>query len=144
MTPLLIFFNIPPAVAVASSTNQIIASSFSGFLSHFKRRNIDFQIGTIFVMGGITGSTAGVILFRILQYLGQIDLVISMIYILVLGSISILMVVESVNKIIAKNKILTSPSSDLTKNTKEKTKNRIKNLLQICHTKLIFHAQRSG
>ncbi|MBL6785130.1 MAG: sulfite exporter TauE/SafE family protein [Rickettsiales bacterium] len=94
-TPLLIFLGVTPPVAVASSANQIIASSFSAFTSHFKRKNIDFHMGTIFIIGGLAGSSVGIILFKYLQQYGQIDLVISLCYIVILGFIGISMAIES-------------------------------------------------
>ena len=57
ITPLLIFYNIPPAIAVATGANQVIASSFSGALAHFKRGTLDFKLGTVLLVGGIVGST---------------------------------------------------------------------------------------
>ncbi|MBT4989592.1 MAG: sulfite exporter TauE/SafE family protein [Rickettsiales bacterium] len=94
-TPLLIFLGITPPVAVASSANQIIASSFSAFLSHFRRKNIDFHMGTIFIIGGLAGSSIGVLIFKYLQQYGHIDLVITLCYIVVLGFIGISMAIES-------------------------------------------------
>ncbi len=81
MTPLLILLGIPPAVAVSTSANQIIASSFSGFLAHLKRSNVDIKIGTVITIGGFIGSSIGVWIFKILKELGQIDLVISISYV---------------------------------------------------------------
>lgn len=94
-TPFLIFIGIPPAVAVASSANQIVATSFFGFLSHWRRNNVDFKIGFLMVIGGILGSSFGVWLFSLLKSSGQIDLVITVLYILLLGSIGIMMGLES-------------------------------------------------
>jgi uncharacterized protein len=94
-TPFLIFIGIPPAVAVASSANQIVATSFFGFLSHWRRSNVDFQMGGLLVVGGITGSSVGVWLFSLLKASGHIDLVISLLYIALLGSIGVTMGLES-------------------------------------------------
>ena len=102
MTPLLIFTGVSPAVAVASSANQIIASSFSGFLAHWKRNNVDFKMGTLLLIGGLIGSTAGVQLFGWLQKLGHIDLFISVTYVLFLMSIGGLMARESWGSILKK------------------------------------------
>ena len=63
ITPLLIFYNIPPAIAVATGANQVIASSFSGALAHFKRGTLDFKLGTVLLAGGIVGSTGGIFVF---------------------------------------------------------------------------------
>lgn len=95
MTPLLIFLGIPPAVAVSSSANQITASSFSGFLSHWRKNNVDFKMGTLLLIGGLVGSSVGVWLFALLKSLGQIDLVISLSYVFFLGGVGSFMTIES-------------------------------------------------
>lgn len=95
ITPLLIFYNIPPAVAVATGANQVIASSFSGALAHFKRGTLDFKLGTVLLAGGIVGSSIGVYVFVILRRLGQLDLIVSILYVVFLGTIGSLMFVES-------------------------------------------------
>ncbi|MDA9930529.1 sulfite exporter TauE/SafE family protein [Alphaproteobacteria bacterium] len=100
MTPLLIFFGIPPAVAVATEANQIVASSVSGVLAHMRRGNVDFKMGGILMIGGVIGSSLGVVLFKFLQSIGQIDLVISLSYVVFLGIIGALMLTESVRTII--------------------------------------------
>lgn len=95
MTPLLIFLGIPPPVAVASVANQIIASSTSAFHTHWRRGNVDFRMGVLLLGGGIVGSTFGVWLFSFLKELGQIDLVISIGYVLFLSLIGGSMALES-------------------------------------------------
>ena len=100
MTPLLIFFGIPPAVAVSTEANQIVASSVSGVLAHMRRGNVDFKMGGILMAGGVVGSSLGVILFKFLQSIGQIDLVIQLSYVVFLGIIGTLMLTESVRTII--------------------------------------------
>lgn len=97
ITPLLIFYNIPPAIAVATGANQVIASSFSGALSHMKRGTLDFKLGFVLLAGGIVGSTAGIYVFALLRRLGQLDLFISLLYVVMLGSVGGLMLYESVN-----------------------------------------------
>ncbi len=104
MTPFLIFMGIPPAVAVASSANQIIAASFSGFLAHLRRANVDLKMGSVIIIGGFVGSSLGVWLFKIMQKLGQIDLVISLCYVVFLGAIGAMMAIESINVIMKKKK----------------------------------------
>ncbi|MDW6025297.1 sulfite exporter TauE/SafE family protein [Mesorhizobium sp. BAC0120] len=99
ITPLLIFYNIPPAIAVATGANQVIASSFSGSLVHFKRGTLDLKLGTILLLGGILGSSFGALVFALLRRVGQLDLVVSLIYVVFLGSIGGLMLVESVRAI---------------------------------------------
>jgi hypothetical protein len=97
ITPLLIFYNIPPAIAVATGANQVIGSSFSGAMSHMKRGTLDFKLGFMLLAGGIVGSTAGVYVFSLLRSLGQLDLFISLLYVVLLGSVGGLMLVESLN-----------------------------------------------
>jgi len=95
MTPLLIFIGIPPAVAVGTEANQIVASSVSGVLAHWRRGNVDMKMGIVLLLGGLLGSTFGVWLFSALRSLGQIDLVIRLSYVIFLGIIGLLMLVES-------------------------------------------------
>lgn len=95
MTPLLIFIGVPPAVAVGTEANQIVAASVSGVLAHWRRGNVDLKMGIVLLIGGIVGSTLGVGLFSLLRGLGQIDLVISLSYVIFLGIIGALMLVES-------------------------------------------------
>ncbi len=94
-TPFLIFMGINPAVAVASSANQIVAASLSGFYAHWRMKNVDFRMGFLLLAGGLVGSTLGVGIFHLLQAIGQIDLVISILYITLLGSIGSMMAWES-------------------------------------------------
>ena len=96
ITPLLIFYNIPPAIAVATGANQVIASSFSGALAHFKRGTLDIKLGTVLLCGGIAGSIVGAYVFALLRSLGQLDLFISIFYVVFLGIVGGLMLVESV------------------------------------------------
>ncbi len=84
LTPMLIFMGIPPAVAVATSTNMIVASSFSGFLSHQKRKKVDTQMGGFLVAGGVIGVGLGIWWFAQLKRAGQIDLIVSILYITLL------------------------------------------------------------
>jgi uncharacterized membrane protein YfcA len=99
MTPLLIFIGIPPAVAVASEANQIVASSVSGGLAHWRRRAVDVRMGLILMSGGVAGSYAGVQLFKLLRALGQVDLLISSSYVIFLSVIGALMLRESLHAI---------------------------------------------
>jgi uncharacterized membrane protein YfcA len=94
-TPILIFFGIPPAVAVASSTTQITGTSISGVLAHTRRKGVDYRMGAVIIAGGVVGSLAGGFLFRLLQNSGQIDTVISLLYVVLLSSIGILMAKEA-------------------------------------------------
>jgi uncharacterized membrane protein YfcA len=96
LTPLLIFAGVPPAVAVASSANQLVGASLSGVIGHWRRGNVDFKMGFIMLAGGLAGSALGVWLFALLRWAGQIELVISLAYVLLLGALGGLMLVESV------------------------------------------------
>ena len=95
ITPLLIFYKIPPAVAVATGANQVVASSFSGALAHLKRGTIDVPLGLMLLVGGMTGSALGVLIYSWLRQLGQLDLAISILYVAFLGTIGSLMLAES-------------------------------------------------
>jgi len=97
MTPLLFFIGIPPAVAVATEANQIVASSFSGVLAHFRRKTVDFRMGTVLLVGGLIGAALGVVVFNYLKSLGQVDLLVTLCYVVFLGVIGSLMFVESLN-----------------------------------------------
>ncbi|MEQ9694272.1 sulfite exporter TauE/SafE family protein [Shimia sp. SDUM112013] len=99
MTPLLFFIGIPPAVAVATEANQIVASSFSGVLAHLKRRSVDLRMGTVLLIGGLIGAGLGVMLFNYLKALGQVDLLVKLCYVVFLGVIGGLMFIESLNAI---------------------------------------------
>ena len=100
MTPLLIFIGVPAPVAVGTEANQIVASSVSGVLAHWRRGNVDFKMGSILLVGGFFGSSAGVVLFKYLQLIGQIDLVIKLSFVIFLGIIGSLMFWESIRTII--------------------------------------------
>jgi hypothetical protein len=99
MTPLLILIGISPAVAVGTEACQIVASSVSGAIAHWRRRNVDIKMGLVLLAGGFVGSTFGVWLFKLLRALGQIDLVISLLYVVLLGVLGALMLQESVRTI---------------------------------------------
>ena len=99
MTPLLFFIGIPPAVAVATEANQIVASSFSGVLAHLKRRTVDLRMGTVLLVGGLFGAALGVQIFNALKAIGQVDLLVRLSYVVFLGIIGSLMFVESLNAI---------------------------------------------
>ena len=99
MTPLLFFIGIPPAVAVATEANQIVASSFSGFLAHFRRKNVDIKMGFVLLVGGLIGAAIGVQVFALLREIGQVDLLVKLCYVLFLGIIGILMFFESLRAI---------------------------------------------
>jgi hypothetical protein len=97
LTPFLIFVGIPPAVAVASSANQLVGTSVSGVIAHWRRGNVDFKMGAVLLAGGFLGSLLGVWVFGLLRRIGQIELFINICYIVLLGSLGALMLVESVS-----------------------------------------------
>ncbi len=99
-TPLLMFIGIPPAIAVSTSTNQIIAASISGLLAHFRKQSVDVKMGWFLVIGGFIGSTIGISIFKILQATNNIDIAIPIIYVLFLGAISYTMLRDSIRSIL--------------------------------------------
>tara|TARA_A100001015_G_scaffold138950_1_gene153988 strand:- start:2879 stop:3805 length:927 start_codon:yes stop_codon:yes gene_type:complete len=102
MTPLLIFIGIPPTVSVASEANQILASSISGGMAHFQKRGVDIRMGCVLLVGGLLGSAVGVQLYAVMREMGQIDLLISLCYVVFLGIIGLLMMIESIRAIHAR------------------------------------------
>jgi uncharacterized membrane protein YfcA len=94
-TPILIFYGIPPAVAVASATTQITGTSVSGVLAHRRRRGVDYRMGAVIIGGGLVGALVGGGLFRLLQDMGQIDTAISLLYVILLGTIGAMMAKEA-------------------------------------------------
>ena len=107
MTPLLIFLGIPPVVAVGSEAPHVLASSVSGVIAHWRKKNVDFKMGFFLLSGGVIGSTLGVNLFKLLKTYGQIDIVIQFLFIIFLGFIGMSMFFESA-KITIKNYRTTS------------------------------------
>ncbi|MFP3920842.1 MAG: sulfite exporter TauE/SafE family protein [Dichotomicrobium sp.] len=96
MTPLLIFSGVPAAVAVATEANQIVASSVSGALAQYRRNNVDLKMGTVLLVGGGVGTLFGVQLVRILRETGHIELIIALLYVVFLGAVGVLMLIESI------------------------------------------------
>ena len=94
-TPLMIFYGIPPTVAAASAASQVTGASVSGVFAHARRGGVDYQMGGVMVGGGIIGTAIGAGLFRLLQQLGQIDVVINVLYVVLLGGIGYVMAKES-------------------------------------------------
>ena len=99
LTPFLMFSGIPPSIAVATGANQIVATSVSGALAHWRRANIDFRMGTVLIAGGVAGALIGVFLLKILREAGQAGLIISLTYVVLLSVIGILMLNESLRAI---------------------------------------------
>ncbi len=94
-TPLMIFYGIPPTVAAASAASQVTGASVSGVFAHARRGGVDYHMGAVMVAGGVLGTGIGAILFRVLQQWGQIDIVINLLYVGLLGTIGTLMARES-------------------------------------------------
>ncbi|WP_374372468.1 sulfite exporter TauE/SafE family protein [Tabrizicola sp.] len=99
ITPLLFFIGVPPAVAVATGANQVVASSISGVLAQLRRKGVDFQMGTVLLFAGIAGSAIGVWVFSIMTRLGQVDLFVQLSYVLFLGLIGAMMLQESLRSL---------------------------------------------
>ena len=95
MTPLLIFMGIPASTAVGTESVQILGSSVSGAIAHGRKKNIDYEIGIFLLIGGIFGSTVGVIIFNFLKESGNLDLIINILYVIFLMIIGFLMLIES-------------------------------------------------
>jgi uncharacterized membrane protein YfcA len=94
-TPLLIFYGVPPTVAAASASTQVTGASVSGVLAHNRRGGVDYRMGAVTIAGGMIGSGIGALLFRFFQSIGQIDTVISILYVVMLGAIGTLMAREA-------------------------------------------------
>jgi len=112
-TPLLIFVGIPPAVAVASQANQVIANSVSSLQVQWRRGNVDFRMGLILLLGGLFGSTAGVWLFTYLKRIGQVDFVIAVAYVVMLSTIGVLMLAESLRTYVRRRRNPQAPRGKL-------------------------------
>lgn len=104
ITPLLFFIGVPPAVAVATGANQVVASSVSGVLAQLRRKGVDFQMGTVLLFAGIAGSAIGVWVFSIMTRLGQVDLFVQLSYVIFLGLIGAMMLQESLRSMMRSRK----------------------------------------
>ncbi len=98
-TPLMIFYGIPPTVAAASASTQVTGASVSGVFAHRRRGGVDYRMGSVMVAGGIFGAGIGAILFRFFQSIGQIDIVINVLYVVMLGTIGSLMLKEALQSL---------------------------------------------
>ncbi len=108
MTPLLIMFGIPPTVAAASDSNQIVGASTSGTLAHYRLGNVDMKMGFLLLIGGILGGAVGVQLIKVLKAMGNADFLINVTYVVMLGGVGSYMFYESLQNL-KKNK--TTPSN---------------------------------
>ncbi|CUX80600.1 MAG: putative sulfite exporter TauE [Roseibaca calidilacus] len=100
ITPLLFFIGVPPAVAVATGVNQVVASSISGVLAHLKRKTVDLPMGWVLLIGGLIGSVIGIWFFNLMSRLGQIDLIVQLSYVIFLGIIGAMMFNESLRALL--------------------------------------------
>ncbi len=104
ITPLLFFIGIPPAVAVATGANQVVASSVSGVLAQLKRKAVDFRMGLVLLAGGMAGSASGIWVFALLTRAGQVDLFVQISYVMFLGIIGAMMLQESLRSLLRTRK----------------------------------------
>ncbi len=95
LTPLMMMIGIPPAVAAASDSNQIVAGASSGAFAHWRLGNVDFKMGLIILAGGITGGTIGVQFVKVLRSAGNFEFVMKVVYVLMLGLVGGAMFIES-------------------------------------------------
>ncbi len=109
MTPLLIMFGIPPTVAAASDSNQIVGASTSGTLAHWRLGNVDFKMGILLLIGGIIGGTLGVQIIKILRAMGNADFLIKITYVIMLGGVGIYMFIDSLKGL--RGQTQTAPSA---------------------------------
>ncbi|RKF21089.1 sulfite exporter TauE/SafE family protein [Altericroceibacterium spongiae] len=103
-TPLMIFYGIPPTVAAASAASQVTGASVSGVFAHTRRGGVDYQMGSVMVVGGVIGTGIGAALFNLLEAIGQIDTTINILYVVLLGTIGSLMGRESLQTLMSKGK----------------------------------------
>lgn len=99
ITPLLAFVGVPPSIAVGTQANQLVGTSLAGTLAHWKRKNIDIRMGLVMLIGSFVGSTCGSKVFNLLQKIGHIDLIIKVCYVVMLGSMGIMVLIESVKRL---------------------------------------------
>ena len=104
MTPLLVVIGIAPAIAASSGANQIVASSVSGLMGHWRGGNVDFRMGGVLIAGGVAGSIVGVQVFELLNRMGQTGFVVSILYVVMLGSLGSLMLVESTRAVLRRRR----------------------------------------
>jgi uncharacterized membrane protein YfcA len=105
LTPLLIFIGIPPTVAAASDSNQIVAAASSGAYAHSRMGNVDFKMGLILLSGGVVGGSIGVQIIKVLAAIGNVDFVIKLIYVIILGTIGFFMFIESLSALTRKENL---------------------------------------
>jgi uncharacterized membrane protein YfcA len=112
LTPLLIFYGVPAEVAVATTASHLTASSMSGAVAQWRRRVIDFKMAGVMLAGGLAGTIVGVQLFALLRRVGQTDIVISAGYVILLGSIGVLMLSESMRALRVAKATISGPAAE--------------------------------
>jgi hypothetical protein len=117
LTPILILMGVPPAVAVASGTNQLVGASVSGTLAHLRRGTVDIRMGLVLLIGGLAGSGVGVVLFGFLKRIGQVELVVALAFVILLGSMGVLMLIESLVALIRRKRYSDQPRKKLHKHS---------------------------
>lgn len=136
LTPLLIMFGIPPTVAAASDSNQIVAASASGTYAHYRLGNVDFKMGVVLLVGGVLGGSFGVYLVRMLRAMGNADFVIKITYVAMLGIIGGYMFIESLQS------LKKTPSAEKPLDASPKKPSLYARLIMILPFKI--HFSRSG
>jgi len=117
LTPLLVVVGIAPAVAASSGANQIVASSVSGLMGHWRNGNVDFRMGFVLIAGGAAGSLVGIQIFNLLRRAGHLGLAVSILYVVMLGSLGSLMLIESSRALIRRRKASGRKRSKLHRHT---------------------------
>lgn len=112
MTPILIMIGIPPTVAAASDSNQIVGASTSGTLAHYRLGNVDFKMGIILLIGGVLGGTIGVQLIKFLRHLGNADFLIQISYVVMLGFVGAYMFMESLQQLKGTQNVSKTPKKE--------------------------------
>lgn len=104
LTPLLVFIGVPPAVAVGTGANELVAASVSGMIAHWRRGNVDFVMGGVLLAGGVVGALVGGGIFTMLYRIGQSEILVELSYVILLGSVGFMMFVESLGTIFKRRK----------------------------------------
>lgn len=139
-TPFLIFLGIPPAIAVGTQASQLVASSTTAVIGHWRKRNVDLRMAGVMLGGGFAGTIIGIFVFRFLQYFGQVDLAISILYVLFLCSIGTMMLTESLTTLIRlRRKDLSAEESA---DAAEKKQGRIQQMRESLPWKMAFPTSR--
>ena len=106
LTPALIFMGVPPAVVVATQAPQIAASSLTSTLAALRKNAVDVKLGVVLLLGGLIGTQFGVMFFNAMNRIGQLETIIAVSYVALLGTIGLLMLVESLRSTLATRRAL--------------------------------------